>query len=295
MDVAASIAPIHFDRRKYGRPLQVDASELRLLHDFIVAPRPHRLHFHEIVLLSGGTGVVDIDDQRIPIRPGRIYFAAPGDVRCWRLDAVLAGHVICFEADFLDEFFAAAGFLDTFAFFAPGGACRHLDLDTDAAQRVNELVQALEREVRELRADCEHMLRALLYALLVELARAGHAGAPVARQLALHQRFRALLEQDFRSVHRVADYAARLRVRPGQLNAALQRAVNRSAIELVHERLHLEARRLLLHTDARVTAIAARLGFADASYFNRFFRRLAGVTPQAFRTSHGKCSEIEQA
>ena len=77
MDVAAAIAPIHFDRQKYGRPLRIDANELQLLHAFITAPRPHRLHFHEIVLLSGGRGAVEIDGARIEVRPTRVCFAEP--------------------------------------------------------------------------------------------------------------------------------------------------------------------------------------------------------------------------
>ncbi|MBN1673726.1 MAG: helix-turn-helix transcriptional regulator [Kiritimatiellae bacterium] len=40
---------------------------------------------------------------------------------------------------------------------------------------------------------------------------------------------------------------------------------------------------LLRDTDQPVSHIAAELGFADASYFSRFFRRRAGCSPRAFR------------
>jgi AraC-like DNA-binding protein len=43
----------------------------------------------------------------------------------------------------------------------------------------------------------------------------------------------------------------------------------------------------LLHTELPVAEIADRLGFSDASYFVRFFKRLAGTTPRAFRARRG--------
>ncbi len=46
-----------------------------------------------------------------------------------------------------------------------------------------------------------------------------------------------------------------------------------------------EARRLLAETDLAVAAIAERLGYADASFFSRQFRRHAGVAPLAYRRS----------
>ncbi|HTN39338.1 MAG TPA: helix-turn-helix domain-containing protein, partial [Arachidicoccus sp.] len=53
----------------------------------------------------------------------------------------------------------------------------------------------------------------------------------------------------------------------------------------IHERLVLEARRLLFHTDNTLKEIAFDLGFAEASYFNRFFKRETGITPAAYRAN----------
>jgi AraC family transcriptional activator of pobA len=39
----------------------------------------------------------------------------------------------------------------------------------------------------------------------------------------------------------------------------------------------------LLHTELSVKQIADELGFEDAAYFNRFFKRLTDATPMAYR------------
>jgi AraC-like DNA-binding protein len=44
----------------------------------------------------------------------------------------------------------------------------------------------------------------------------------------------------------------------------------------------LEACRLLRHPDANVTKVAYSVGFNDASYFSRAFRRFIGTSPSAY-------------
>ena len=82
---------------------------------------------------------------------------------------------------------------------------------------------------------------------------------------------------------RVSDYAAALGVSGRHLNACVRTSLGRSASDVIHARLLDEARRRLQHTDVPVARIADDLGFCDASYFVRFFRRHVGVTPARFR------------
>ena len=85
-DATAAVAPIRFDRMKYGRPLLVDACEIAAIPGFITGPRAHRLHFYEIALLTEGRGRLALDDTLLELAPRRIFVTAPGEVRSWRLD-----------------------------------------------------------------------------------------------------------------------------------------------------------------------------------------------------------------
>ncbi|MFD0396049.1 helix-turn-helix domain-containing protein [Streptomyces nogalater] len=53
----------------------------------------------------------------------------------------------------------------------------------------------------------------------------------------------------------------------------------------IDERVVLEAKRELAHGSLTVSALATRLGFADASDFTTFFRQRTGTTPTAFRAT----------
>ena len=58
----------------------------------------------------------------------------------------------------------------------------------------------------------------------------------------------------------------------------------KSALDIVHERLMLEARRLLAYTSMPVAQVAEQLGYADPAYFSKFFARAVGQTPTTYRS-----------
>ena len=76
-----------------------------------------------------------------------------------------------------------------------------------------------------------------------------------------------------------------LGVTPDHLSRGCRAVTGLSALDLLHERLLLESRRLLAYTQAPVADVAHELGFDDPAYFSRFFARRAGLSPQAFRAA----------
>ena len=44
-----------------------------------------------------------------------------------------------------------------------------------------------------------------------------------------------------------------------------------------------KSKQLLANTDLTIAAIASQVGYDDATYFHRVFRRVAGLTPAAYR------------
>jgi len=97
------------------------------------------------------------------------------------------------------------------------------------------------------------------------------------------ERFVELIERHFRDWQPLSFYAQRLGVSTAQLNNSCRREAGRSAQEMIHDRLLLEARRLLAYSDLDVTGIGYALGFRDPAYFSRFFARRQGVSPSVFR------------
>lgn len=164
----------------------------------------------------------------------------------------------------------------------------------DAAAVVADAVARLCAEFYRQGAWRDLALDAALLHLAVVLGRlvpadAAPASAPLAPDRALGhvRRYRALVEARFRQQPTLAVLAAVLGITPTQLNRVCHRVLGHSALGVLHGRLLLEAQRELAFTTLAVKQIGLGLGFADAGYFSRFFQRLTGRTPTAWRAQSG--------
>jgi AraC-like DNA-binding protein len=98
--------------------------------------------------------------------------------------------------------------------------------------------------------------------------------------------FQQLIEQHFRELKSPSQYADQLHITANYLNSLCKKRAGKSAGELIRQRILLESKRLLAHTDLSVSEVAFQLQFEDNSYFGRFFRKYTGMSPGAFRKNH---------
>jgi AraC-like DNA-binding protein len=79
------------------------------------------------------------------------------------------------------------------------------------------------------------------------------------------------------------DYARSLSVHVNHLNRSVKEVTGKSTTTHIAERVIIEAKALLQHTDWTVAEIAYALGFEYPSYFNNYFKRMTGTIPSALR------------
>lgn len=100
------------------------------------------------------------------------------------------------------------------------------------------------------------------------------------------RRFKKLIEQHYRSGMSIKEYASLMGMSSAQLNNICRAKVGESALHIVHERVTLEAKRLLIYTAMTISEIAYELGFSDPAYFTRFFSKQVGLAPKQYRARH---------
>lgn len=252
--------------------------------------RPHRHSHYEILWITDGAGTHTIDFREYPVAPGAVFLLPPGPVHSLRVERPLSGFKIFFTAEFLALDTPLRDPPSPLPFFRPGEPDAVLFLTAPEAGRVGRIVEDLEAEFRADEPGRREMLRAHLQVLLLTLGRLalGRGDLP-APPPPLARQFLLLVEEHFRHTTRVGDYARLLAVTPGHLGDAVKAATGKTAGAHLAGRALLEAKRLLTHSDRTSAEIAAELGFADPSYFGRFFRRHEGRSPGAFRAaSRGK-------
>lgn len=84
---------------------------------------------------------------------------------------------------------------------------------------------------------------------------------------------------------RVSYMAEQLNVSSRYLSDLLKQETGKTALELIHMHLIKEAKNLLIDGKMNISEIAFSLGFENANYFARLFRKEVGVPPNAFRES----------
>ncbi len=105
----------------------------------------------------------------------------------------------------------------------------------------------------------------------------------------LLREFNMLVEAHFKTQHSVTFYADKLFKSPKTLSNTFAK-LNTTPLQIIHERLVLEAKRLLIYTDKAAKEIAYEIGFDDASHLSRLFKKHTATSPSDFKKQHKKIS-----
>lgn len=99
--------------------------------------------------------------------------------------------------------------------------------------------------------------------------------------------FNFLVESHFRTKHTVGDYADLLNKSPKTIANIFSKISTKTPLQFIHERIMLEARRLIVYTDKPIAEVGYELGFADIQTFSRFFKNNQGDSPTDFKEKMG--------
>lgn len=77
--------------------------------------------------------------------------------------------------------------------------------------------------------------------------------------------------------------ASELELTPGYISAQMKKQTGMSFSEYLTRLRIDEAKKLLADTDWKVYAVAEAVGYEDAFYFSRIFKRLTGTSPMDWR------------
>jgi len=163
-------------------------------------------------------------------------------------------------------------------------------VDRQVQDRIESLALNFEDEFEQQDNIQGEMLRMLLKRLIILCTRYGKEQHFQSEQLHsdeydLVRQFNLSLESNFRHLHQVQDYARLLSKSPKTLSNVFSTLNVPSPIQLIQNRLCLEAKRLLIYSDKSIKEIAFELGFSDPGQFSKYFKKAIGKSPSEFRST----------
>jgi AraC family transcriptional activator of pobA len=242
---------------------------------------PSRKEFFEVVWLKDEFPLHALKNPAMQQKGDWIYLIPP--YRVHQLNkAGKNGVLLSFKQELLEdedkEFL-----LDLFKAFNVQGEFSCLQLTPEEATALASVYALLEQEYQTV-TNSYLIVKALLKVFLLKLMQVKE------QQFTSHDvnqkrvyAFFMLLENHYQEVRNIEFYAEQLGISAKRLNQILKENLDKTGMQLIHDRVILEAKRNIIHSERTIKEIAYHLNFSDRPYFSRFFKKQTGQTPEEFQ------------
>ena len=254
-------------------------------------PIPYRRRdFYKISLVSGDFNIL-YADKIIKVEKQALIFSNPQIPYKWdNVDRNLEGYFCVFTSAFFYQFAT----LNQYSIFQPNGN-PVFELSDEQAIVIKSFY---ERMFEEIQSDYQYKYD-VLRTIVLEIIHFAMKLQPL--QVVENHKFDAsqritnlfleLLERQFPiddthqkiNLRSASDYANQLNVHVNHLNRAIKESTTKTTSQIIAERILLEAKILLKHTNWNVSEIAYALGFTEVTHFNNFFKKHIAINPTKFR------------
>ncbi|MFJ8862392.1 AraC family transcriptional regulator [Streptomyces sp. NPDC102451] len=266
-----STIPTRLSGHGFRKPGEVVA----LRQELVQAYRPHWHDFHEMAVVTAGSGIHQVDGRTLPLARGDVLVVSPSS-----LHAVAPTPGECLEL--IDVTFDAQTM--------PQDVETMLSALTSGDPAVGRmpdpaLFEALADETTGSRPHRQVMARALVAQVVVSLTRergvhgSGQPAPPWLAQVLDH------IERGHAQPLSVDELAAVAHLSPAYLRERFRAETGRTLTGHIQQVRLRTARALLATTDLDISQVRRASGFGDASHFARAFRAAAGCSPTDYRAA----------
>jgi AraC family transcriptional activator of pobA len=254
-----------------------------MLEDIEKGNSAHRHDGHSFFLLESGTVNIEIDFQHYIIMPRSVFYIHPDQVH----------HTIASE-DVVVTIFALTNenlkpeYLKLLEEITPA---KPLVLTEDTFTIISEAVSIAIKFAERKNDKLYHCFlkdscNALVALVISQYLALTKPADKLTRFEIVTKAFRELLERNYTTAKRPADYAQKLNLSPPYLNECVKNTTGYPVSYHIQQRIILEAKRLLSHSDRSVKEIAAVLGYDDYPYFSRLFTKATSMSALVFRNKN---------
>jgi len=241
---------------------------------------PHKHNFYEILWITKGNSKQTIDYKNYEITADSLFFISPGQLHLFEEWQDIEGYCILFTEDYFLQLFQNKNILFELSYLDNLYSNPFLKLDEVAKIKLKPIIDLLFQE------KSNETILALLFVLLKQIQNLFSdkiINQNSKHQIVIFKQFKSLVEQNFNKNFALTDYANQLNITAHRLNSIIKTVCNKTASDIIKERILLEAKQLLQFSAYTISEITLKLGFEDSSYFARYFKKNTSTSPLEFR------------
>lgn len=249
---------------------------------------PLRVMNYAFGLILSGTATERIGLQAYAVKPYSVVFTYPGQIISYaETSADLSFLYFVLDDEFIVHSPVNRNWLDHFGFFRAEGT-PVFNLPVPTGQRIHQLLDAIKAEYEAAHADYELLIPLYVYELFIQINRVYAPDSAtdkkrLSRGQVISRTFKELVNQHFRQQKRVQQYADLLAVTPRHLNELIKTQTGQSPSYWILAMEILEAKYQLKYTTRTIAEVADDIGYPDAAYFSKVFRKVTGLSPLQYR------------
>ena len=256
--------------------------------------RPHIHSYYQIIWFKKGIGKHFVDFKEYDVIDNAMFFIDKNQVHYFDDNLDYHGILIHFNESFLVQKDSEVDFFLKYNLFKSPYQEPSCCVNDGSDQILDEYVTQIKRELlNQNDFGKEELLRTYLKAMLIQVQRRKNelehnlndkSILPNDKKIQLIK-FVNLVDENYNKGLSVSEYAQQMHISSRTLSDLISLNLNKTPSQMIQERIILEAKRLLLHSELNVNQIGYRLGFDDPSYFVKYFKKHANTSPSEFRKS----------
>ena len=244
--------------------------------------------FRSIFLFEDCQPTHFVDFKPVTVQPYTLLFIDKDRVHQFDQMLKYEGRVLIFTDDFFCTTETDNSFLKSSILFNDLADSPSITLTKTDFEKYSLICDSITDELSLPGDDSSHiLLKNLLHNFLLlaerEKRKQGYIELKKGANLDYTMLFRELLESNYTKLKSVIDYANVICISEKRLGQATSKVLGKSPKEIINDRVLLEAKRLLVHTNSSIKEVGLELGFEDPAYFVRYFKKNAQTTPAEFR------------
>lgn len=254
---------------------------------------PHRTNFYHIFLFENCQPTHFVDFEPIKIEPYSLLFIDKDRVHQFDQLIKYEGQVLIFTEDFFCSSETDTKFLRSSILFNDLTDQSTIKLNQKDFEKYTNICESITEELCLPDDNLKHvLLKNLVHNFLLlaerEKRKQGFMELKKGADLDYTLLFRDELETNYTKLKSVNDYAKIICISEKRLGQATSKVLGKSPKEIINDRILLEAKRLLVHTNLSIKEIGQDLGYEDPAYFVRYFKKNTATTPVEFRENYLK-------